>query len=98
MSRQVRLTKAAERDLEQAAGWYHQEAPHVSPRFRLALREAQVRIGETPLAYPVIRRDLRRAVVHEFPYSIYFRLQKETILVVAITHHARHPRSWQRRR
>jgi len=97
MSRPVRLTAAAERDLASAAEWYRQEAPHIIPRFRQAIREARMRIGESPLACPVVYRELRRVVVHRFPYSMFYRLQGESVVVVAIVHQARDPRVWQRR-
>lgn len=92
--RPVRLTRVAERDLEQAAGWYRREAPAVSPRFRRAVRELQRNIGERPMAYPVVRRGLRRAVMARFPYSLFFQVHDEGVLVVAVVHHARHPRHW----
>ncbi len=98
MSRRVRLTAAAEHDLEDAAQWYRQEAPHVASSFRIAVREALLRIGDNPLLCAVVHRDLRRAIVHRFPYSILYRMQGEDALVVAIVHQARDPRVWRRRR
>jgi len=98
MSRRVRLTAAAEQDLQSAAEWYRQEAPHVTSKFRFAVRETQLRIGKNPLLCPVVHRDLRRAVVHRFPYSILYRMQAKGALIVAIVHQSRDPRVWKRRR
>ncbi|HEX4955090.1 MAG TPA: type II toxin-antitoxin system RelE/ParE family toxin [Thermoanaerobaculia bacterium] len=97
MSRALRLTRAAEADLQEAADWYRDQSEPAALRFRLAIDEALDRIRENPLAYSKVRGTTRRALTHGFPYSVFFRLQAETILVIAIIHQARNPRVWQRR-
>ena len=43
-------------------------------------------IAETPLVYPNVHRNTRRAVIHRFPFGVYFRVEDATIVVVAIMH------------
>ncbi len=69
----------------------------MGPGFRQAVREAQARIGANPFLYPEVHRGLRRASVHTFPYSLFYRIRHDHILVIAITHQARHPRVWRQR-
>ena len=97
MSWVVRLTKAAEADLREARGWYRKEAPHVALDFRRQVRETHQRIGENPWLYPDVHRGVRRALVHRFPYAIFYRLQNEAVQVIAITHQSRDPEIWKRR-
>ena len=97
MNRPVRLTSAAEEDLQEARRWHQNYAPHADRRFHRAVREALQRIGESPFLYPIVRRDIRRAIVRGFQYSIFYRPGEEAVLVIAIVHQARHPRVWQRR-
>jgi plasmid stabilization system protein ParE len=65
--------------------------------FRDEIRAAFRRIAATPTLYPIVHQQVRRAVVHRFPYSVLYKTTKEAILVVAIVHQARHPRVWQQR-
>jgi plasmid stabilization system protein ParE len=97
VSWRVRLTQAAEGDLREACRWYQQEAPHVASAFRREIREAHQRIAENPLQYPDVHRGIRRALVHRFPYAIFYRQTADAIQVIAITHQARDPRIWRRR-
>jgi plasmid stabilization system protein ParE len=92
----VRLTSAAERDLQEAARWYRAEAPHVVPRFRLRVREALQRIGDNPLHYPIVHGEVRHALVHGFRHVIFFRIV-DSIQVIAILHSSRDPQLWQNR-
>jgi toxin ParE1/3/4 len=55
------------------------------------------RIAEQPLTYPVLRRSTRRALMSRFPFGIYFHVEDERIVVLAIMHGSRHPRRWQSR-
>jgi plasmid stabilization system protein ParE len=40
---------------------------------------------------------MRSELVHRFPYAIFYRLQAETVQVIAITHQSRDPDVWKRR-
>lgn len=93
----VRLTRAAVEDLREASDWYQREAPHVASTFRRAVREAHERIGNNPWQYPDVYRGVRRALIHRFPYGVFFRLQEERVQVIAIVHQARDPGVWKRR-
>lgn len=97
MSWVVQLTKAAEDDLREAREWYGREAPNVAPDFRRQVRETHRHIGENPWQYPDAHRGVRRALVHRFPYAIFYRLQADVVQVIAITHQAREPDVWKRR-
>lgn len=97
MSRTVRLTAAAEADLQDAVDWYRSEADDLSALFRLRFEETVERIRERPEAYPLVIPGVRRAIVHRFPYSVFFRPDCLEVVVVAVIHQARDPRLWRQR-
>jgi plasmid stabilization system protein ParE len=45
----------------------------------------------------LIDDDVRRISAHRFPFGIYFRLERERIVVLSIFHHSRDPAIWQGR-
>ena len=47
--------------------------------------------------YPKIYGEVRRALMTRFTYSIYFVIEEETIIVVAVTHQAREEAQWKQR-
>ena len=51
-----------------------------------------------PLDYQDLRAGIRRALLRRFPYAIYFAVENDTVLVVAVLHASRDPAEWQRRR
>jgi plasmid stabilization system protein ParE len=54
-------------------------------------------VQSEPLRFPGIFRKLRRALVHRFPYGIFFVVRSDAVVVVAAMHLARDPRRIRRR-
>jgi plasmid stabilization system protein ParE len=61
------------------------------------LRGCYERLLNNPLAYQELRSGIRRALTKQFPHAVYFSIEAEIILVVAVLHTARDPAEWQER-
>jgi len=88
---------AVEIDIEAAFDWYEREEAGLGFQFLDEVRAAYVRILNHPLGYQDLRSGIRRALTRRFPYSIYFSVEKDPIVVLAVLHSARDPEEWQRR-
>jgi hypothetical protein len=53
---------------------------------------------KNPHQYPVLHRQMRRALVARFPYEILYEVENEEVIIYAIYHCARDPEVWKRRR
>ena len=60
--------------------------------------ELPVRIQDGPLRYQDLRDGIRRALLRRFPYAVYFAIEREFVVVVAVLRASRDPEEWQRRR
>jgi toxin ParE1/3/4 len=56
-------------------------------------------VRENPRAYPVVysAKGVRRALLHRFPYGLFYRLSEEAGVIFALRHCAQHPRGWKSR-
>ena len=54
-------------------------------------------IERNPLQYQLIHRELRRALVRRFPYSIFYLLEENHIIVTAVLHARSNPAVWDDR-
>jgi plasmid stabilization system protein ParE len=88
---------AVEADVEAAFDWYEVEEPGLGFEFLEELRAGYQRIIEQPIGYQELRFGIRRALIQRFPYAVYFSLEGETIVVLAVLHTSRDPAEWQRR-
>ena len=82
---------AVELDIEAAFEWYEREEFHLGIEFLDELRAAYVRILNHPLAYQDLRSGIRRALTRRFPYAIFFSIEAEVIVILAVLHAARDP-------
>jgi len=92
MSRRVIVRPLAESDLADAAAWYERERAGLAEKFLDDLNRTLSGIRERPLHFPVVWRELHRALLHTFPYAIYFRAAKDVVTVLAVLHQRRDPK------
>jgi plasmid stabilization system protein ParE len=91
------VSPKAEEEARKAARRYERESSGLGVAFLEVIGTTLGLITERPLLFPVVYRDIRRALMKRFPYGIFYRLRPDRIRVIAIVHLARHPRVWQRR-
>ena len=61
------------------------------------LRSVTSSIEENPLRYPKVLGKVRRALMTRFSYAIYFTIEQDLIIVLAVTHQARNEDAWKKR-
>ncbi|HTG15940.1 MAG TPA: type II toxin-antitoxin system RelE/ParE family toxin [Blastocatellia bacterium] len=93
----IEAESSVDADIEAAFQWYESEEPGLGFEFVDELRHAYRRILNAPFKYEALRYGIRRAITRRFPYAIYFSVEGEVIVVVAVLHTARDPAEWQRR-
>ena len=97
MTRRFIVRPLAEADLEDAARWYEDERAGLSERFLSDVDRTIARIRERPFEFPAVSGDVRRALLHTFPYVVYFRASDEAVVVLAVLHLRRNPKVWRGR-
>lgn len=89
---------AVDLDVEAAFEWYEREQSGLGVEFLDELRTTYRRIAAGPLRYQELRGGIRHALLRRFPYIVYFAVDGDIIIVVAVLHASRDPAEWQRRR
>jgi plasmid stabilization system protein ParE len=97
MTRRFILRPLAEADLDDAARWYEEERVGLAQRFLNDADRTFARIRERPLQFPSVSSDVRRALLHTFPYAVYFRASDGTIVVLGVLQLRRNPNVWRGR-
>lgn len=97
MTHAVRIREEAEVDLAEAAHWYEQQQAGLGHEFLDLALSLLHSLPQHPLQYPAIHKNVRRVLLHRFPFGIFYRVEADYILVLAVMHASRHPGRWQRR-
>ncbi len=77
--------------------WYEQQQSGLGARFLDVVDRVFQRIRDMPLQFPPISVDIRRALLHTFPFAVYFRAIDDAIVIFAVLHLRRDPRIWRSR-
>lgn len=90
MIEHIVLPEASE-EVAEAFRWYESRSLGLGRRFVDAVAEVVARACETPLAFPVAQHGTRSARVFSFPYSVYFAVEGDLLVVYAVFHERRNP-------
>ena len=86
---QVRFQPEAEAELAAARVWYALQREGLDDELTQRVEETLQRIVNAPYAYPVVYRQLRRAVLRQFPLAIFYEPTDDEIHVFAVYHSSR---------
>ncbi len=94
----VVFLKYARLELDEAVIFYEIEQKGLGIKFKTEIKKAVKRILQYPEACPVEQGDIKRCLLHKFPYKILYSIEKEHILIIAIAHQHRKPNYWTYRK
>jgi plasmid stabilization system protein ParE len=97
MSLPLTYRPEARDDIDTAYLWYEQQRPGRGDDFLAALRELLDQIQQNPELYGVTYRRTRAAPTRQFPFVVYYRVDSDRIIVIAVQHGKRNPRHWRGR-
>ena len=87
----------ARREMLRAARWYERRETGLGDRLLDEIRSALLAITEFPVAFPSIDTIYRRRLLDVFPYALIYRIDGDTVTIVAVANFKRRPGYWQRR-
>lgn len=76
-------------DLDEAASYLEKQQIGLGRQLLSRVKETEQRIRADPSSYEKVRRNVHRCRVKQFPYSMYFAVESESVLILALAHHSR---------
>ena len=98
MTPRLFVRKAAKADVVTAFEWYEAHRIGLGLEFAEEVSAIYSAIEEQPQRFPIALDDIRMALVHRFPYVIYFVVLERHASVIAVMHGHQNPQTWQQRR
>jgi plasmid stabilization system protein ParE len=90
----VLFSPHARAELKDAAAHYEMELEGLGRVFKREVRQAASRISAFPYGWTRERGDVRRYVLHRFPYKILYAIEQDYIYILAVAHQHRRPDYW----
>ena len=89
----VRYKRAAAAEVEEAIARYAQPEVNQASEFVRDLERTESHLRARPVLYQQVEGEIRRAVLRRFPYSVFYVVEQEEVIVLACMHHHQKPRT-----
>ena len=93
----IRFLRVAQAEFDEAMEWYRAALPGLDDLFRADVINKLHDIRSYPLSSPELAPGIRRARLRRFPFFLIYTVYDEKIVVLAVAHMRRGPRSWRDR-
>jgi hypothetical protein len=82
----VIFIQAAQREVIAALDWYEGEMARLGERFRKAPDAVVSRVADDPRQFPIVSKNVHRALLRRFPYCLFLVVEGESLFVRACFH------------
>lgn len=98
MKYKVDFIKEALTDILEAIEWYEERREGLGDELFIAIENEKHFIEQNPYYYEDKYKGIRKAITQRFPYILYYKIESDDqVLVYAVLHMKRGPRSWRKR-
>lgn len=92
----VVFSRFAKQELDDAVRYYEIQVQGLGKRFRREVRRGARRIAQYPEAGSAERGEVRKYLLHKFPYKLLYSIELEHLFIIAVAHQHRKPDYWIR--
>jgi toxin ParE2 len=93
----IEFLPEAKVELDEAVQYYELQVKGLGIIFKSVAKSTIKRIATFPEAWSLVNPDIRKCIMHKFPYNVLYSIENDIILIIAIAHHHRYPNYWSER-
>jgi toxin ParE1/3/4 len=96
MKYKLSITTQAHDELKEITRWYELQQRGLGKKFMVSVKKAIYQIAKNPLAFALYFNNIRKLNTRNFPYSLYFFIENDSVIVFAISHQSRDENIWKK--
>src|SRR5689334_14349994 len=93
----VIIRPEAEADIADSQAWYERQQEGLGDEFLERVGEVLKKVELMPELHRVIYHGVRRAQTRRFPFTVYYLIEADQVVVIGVFHSRRDPRVWKSR-
>jgi len=90
----VEILEYAKLEIDDAHEYYNLHQDKLGVSFKEDVKSCIDRIVKLPELYPKVSNDIRKSLLHRFPYTVFYAIKKDKILILSVAHQSRKPFYW----
>src|SRR2546422_104826 len=96
MTYRLIIRKRAENHLIEAYDWYEKQKSTLGKEFLFCVDASLMAVKNNPMLFQLRYKNIRCALIPRFPYGIFYFVDKNKIVVIAVFHLSRNPKLWKK--
>jgi len=97
MDYKIIVRPEARADLLDTFQWYQEQRLGLGLDFKLCVDEVFSKLQKNPAIYKKVHHDVRRIVTQRFPFGVFYLIEKDRVMILAVIHARRDPIKWKNR-
>ena len=98
VTRQILVRPEVEQEVQQAFDWYQEQSEGLGFEFLRAIEACLSGVTRNPFAHTMVKvPNVRRSLVRRFPDALFYLVDDEATVVIAVFNIKRQPFDWLRR-
>ena len=94
MIKKIKFAREASNEFLDSVEWYEARSVVLGLRFTDEIDSTIERIRLNPELYSSIVDDIKRIQVNKFPFSIFYKIEDDTLVILRIFHNKKKPIAW----
>ena len=94
LTKKVIVDPLAKLEFDDSVEYYESQVTGLGKRFRKEIHSGLRRIYENPETWPVEHGEIKRYLLHTFPFKILYSIEENYIYIIAFAHCHRRPGYW----
>ena len=82
----IEIREEAQAEIREAFSWYEEKGHGLGYQFLVSSDAILERIGRHAKSFPVVEGGIRKAILRRFPYVLFFALERDRVVVIAVYH------------
>jgi plasmid stabilization system protein ParE len=90
----VKFVTEAIYEFHESVDWYESKTNGLGLRFIDEIDSTIERIKLNPEFYPTVVEDIRKIQINKFPFSVFYKIEEDLLVILRLFHNKRKPIEW----
>lgn len=82
-------------DLLDAFHWYQKQQLGLGYDFKSCVNDALAKLEKHPVFYKKVHNDIRRLFIKKFPFGVFYLVEGNRVIILAVLHARLNPLKWK---
>lgn len=85
------ISNKANKEINKSKEYYNNQKDNLGYEFKNDVKNLPISIKKFPYIYPNVTNNIKRCLLHRFPFSIFYAIKNDFIIILSVAHQYKKP-------